>query len=121
MKKAETQEQEFLEVCSSYDHDLLTGKKEMTLKDYERITYLVSSLRFFVSHINFVILNTPFYATISNKSKENLKLFNFITDSPNGLYIIFICNRLNFFTNMTDMGIYRIIIISISFIPNGFI
>ena len=44
MKKAETQEQEFLEVCSSYDHDLLTGKKEMTLKDYERITYLVSSL-----------------------------------------------------------------------------
>ena len=39
MKKAETQEQEFLEVCSSYDHDLLTGKK-----DYERITYLVSSL-----------------------------------------------------------------------------
>lgn len=23
MKKAETQEQEFLEVCSSYDHDLL--------------------------------------------------------------------------------------------------
>lgn len=26
MKKAETQEQEFLEVCSSYDHDLLTGK-----------------------------------------------------------------------------------------------
>ena len=36
MKKAETQEQEFLEVCSSYDHDLLTGKKE--------ITYLVSSL-----------------------------------------------------------------------------
>ena len=35
--------------------------------------------------------------------------------------IIFICNRLNFFTNMTDMGIYRIIIISISFIPNGFI
>lgn len=43
MKKAETQEQEFLEVCSSYDHDLLTGKREMTLEDYERITYLVSS------------------------------------------------------------------------------
>lgn len=28
MKKAETQEQEFLEVCSSYDYDLLTGKRE---------------------------------------------------------------------------------------------
>lgn len=44
IKKAELQEQEFLEVCSSYDHELLTDKKEMTLKDYERITYLVSSL-----------------------------------------------------------------------------
>lgn len=44
MKKAETQEQEFLKVCSSYDYDLLTGKREMTLKDYERITYLVGSL-----------------------------------------------------------------------------
>lgn len=44
MKKAEMQEQEFLEVCSSYDYDLLTKKREMTLKDYQRITYLVSSL-----------------------------------------------------------------------------
>ena len=44
MKKAETQEQEFLEVCYYYDYDLLTGKREMTLKDYERITYLVGSL-----------------------------------------------------------------------------
>lgn len=31
MKKSETQEQEFLEVCSSYDHDLLTGKREYYL------------------------------------------------------------------------------------------
>ena len=26
MKKSETQEQEFLEVCSSYDHDLCCGQ-----------------------------------------------------------------------------------------------
>ena len=64
---------------------------------------------FFIYLLTFI--SWTFYATISDKSKENLKLFNFITDSPNGLYIIFICNRLNFFTNMTDMGIYRIIII----------
>lgn len=44
VKKAEMREQEFLEVCSSYDHDLLSGKREMTLKDYQRITYLVGSL-----------------------------------------------------------------------------
>ena len=35
--------------------------------------------------------------------------------------LIRLLTGLNFFTNMTDMGIYRIIIISISFIPNGFI
>ena len=34
MKKAETQEQEFLEVCSSYDYDLLTGKER---NDIERL------------------------------------------------------------------------------------
>ena len=44
MKKVEMQEQEFLEICSSYDYDLLTNKIEMTLKDYQRITYLVGSL-----------------------------------------------------------------------------
>ena len=44
MKKAEMQEQEFLEICSSYDYDLLTNKIEMTLKYYQRITYLVGSL-----------------------------------------------------------------------------
>ena len=31
-------------ICSSYDYDLLTNKIEMTLKDYQRITYLVGSL-----------------------------------------------------------------------------
>ena len=43
-KKQKRRNRNFLEVCSSYDYDLLTGKREMTLKDYERITYLVSSL-----------------------------------------------------------------------------
>lgn len=42
--RREMQEQEFLEICSSYDYDLLTNKIEMTLKDYQRITYLVGSL-----------------------------------------------------------------------------
>lgn len=55
MKKSETQEQEFLEVCSSYDHDLLTGKREMTLKDYERITYLVS----YTFHMAILDINLP--------------------------------------------------------------
>lgn len=44
MKQSEKQEQEFLSVCCPRDYDLLTGKKPMTQKDYERITYLVNAL-----------------------------------------------------------------------------
>lgn len=44
MKKAEMQEQEFLEICSSYDYDLLTNKIEMTLKDYYLCGILSSTL-----------------------------------------------------------------------------
>ncbi|MEE0452661.1 stathmin-1-A [Peptacetobacter sp.] len=44
MKQSERQEQEFLSVCCSRDYELLTGKKTMTQKDYERITYLVNAL-----------------------------------------------------------------------------
>ena len=69
MKKAETQEQEFLEVCSSYDHDLLTGKKEMTLKDYERITYLVSSL-WYSQYLQFLIGKDMDWAQADEEREE---------------------------------------------------
>ena len=73
MKKSETQEQEFLEVCSSYDHDLLTGKREMTLKDYERITYLVSSLGY-SQYLQFLIENIwTYHKLMKNEKKENMK------------------------------------------------
>ena len=55
MKKAEMQEQEFLEICSSYDYDLLTNKIEMTLKDYQRITYLVGSLGYSQALIKMIL------------------------------------------------------------------
>lgn len=44
MKQSERQEKEFLSVCCPRDYELLTGKRTMTLKDYERITYLVNAL-----------------------------------------------------------------------------
>lgn len=75
MKKAETQEQEFLEVCSSYDHDLLTGKKEMTLKDYERITYLVSSLGY-SQYLQFLIGKYMDLMAISLQKKLLIKFPN---------------------------------------------
>lgn len=43
-KKLKTEREEFLSLCCSSDKDLLTGKSEMTLNDFERLTYLTMSL-----------------------------------------------------------------------------
>lgn len=43
-KKLETEREEFLSLCCSKDKDLLTGKAEMTMNDFERLTYLTMSL-----------------------------------------------------------------------------
>ncbi|MEE1443826.1 MAG: stathmin-1-A [Blautia sp.] len=44
MKQSIAEEKEFLSICSPHDYDVLTGKEEMTLKEYERITYLVGAV-----------------------------------------------------------------------------
>lgn len=47
MKQSEQLEKEestFLSLCSQYDRDLLTGHTEMTLRDFERITYITMAL-----------------------------------------------------------------------------
>lgn len=43
-KKLNTEREEFLSLCCSSDKDLLTGKAEMTMSDFERLTYLTMSL-----------------------------------------------------------------------------
>ena len=72
MKKAEMQEQEFLEICSSYDYDLLTNKIEMTLKDYQRITYLVGSKRKRATHavIRERLLEKSFCHDLSSQNND---------------------------------------------------
>ena len=40
----EKQEETYLSVCGQHDYDLLTGKKEMTQEDFERITYITNTL-----------------------------------------------------------------------------
>lgn len=40
----EKEENAFLSVCSLHDRDLLTGKADMTLEDFERITYLTMAM-----------------------------------------------------------------------------
>lgn len=44
MTQAEKQKKTFLSVCGKHDNDLLTGKEDMTQAEFERITYLTSSL-----------------------------------------------------------------------------
>lgn len=44
MKGLEKEESTFLSLCSKHDRDLLTGRAEMTLQDFERITYLTMAL-----------------------------------------------------------------------------
>lgn len=49
MKQTEQLEKEknlFLSLCCHNDRDMLTGKADMTLQDFERITYLTMALGF---------------------------------------------------------------------------
>lgn len=46
LEQLEKEESMFLSLCSPYDRDLLTGHTEMTLQDFERITYLTMALSY---------------------------------------------------------------------------
>ena len=49
MKQSEqlkTEEETFLSLCCQYDRDILTGKADMTLQDFERIIYLTVALEY---------------------------------------------------------------------------
>ena len=45
-KQLEKEESIFLSLCCQTDRDMLTGKSDMTLQDFERITYLTMALGF---------------------------------------------------------------------------
>ena len=44
MEQLVKEESTFLSLCSPHDRDLLTGRIDMTLQDFERITYLTMAL-----------------------------------------------------------------------------
>lgn len=44
MEQLEKEECTFLSLCSPHDRDLLTGSAEMTLQEFERITYITMAL-----------------------------------------------------------------------------
>lgn len=57
----------FLSLCCTHDHDLLTERIEMTISDFERLTYLTLALGF-VAYTQSIIRRYADFATlISNQ------------------------------------------------------
>lgn len=79
MEQLEKEESTFLSLCSPHDRDLLTGHEEMTLQDFERITYLTMAL----DYVEYSIDLHNRYIDFTNKLAEQLERENLaLTDYP---------------------------------------
>lgn len=71
MKQSEQLEKEestFLSLCSPHDRDLLAGRTEMRLRDFERITYITMAL----DYIQYTIALHRRYIELTDKLSEQL-------------------------------------------------
>lgn len=74
----EKEESTFLSLCSPHDYDLLTGCVEMTLQDFERITYLTMAL----DYVEYSLALQKRYTDFTNRLAEQLERENqFLTDN----------------------------------------
>ena len=75
-KRQKRRNRNFWKFVLLYDYDLLTGKREMTLKDYERITYLVGSLGY-SQYLQILIGKYMDLAQADEETrrKENMKIY----------------------------------------------
>lgn len=79
MEQLEKEESMFLSLCSPYDRDLLTGRTEMTLQDFERITYLTMAL----SYETYSLELHKRYMDLTNVLSEQIERENeFLADYP---------------------------------------
>lgn len=72
MKQSSKQGKErtiFLSLCCPHDRDLLTQKAEMTLKDFERLTYLIMKLDF-VAYAQELISQYNSFSTLISEQFE---------------------------------------------------
>ena len=67
-KQLEREKNIFLSLCCQYDRDMLTDKADMTLKDFERITYLTMILNL----TNYTIALQEQYLDFTNMLSERL-------------------------------------------------
>ena len=72
MEKLEKEESTFLSLCSPHDRDLLTGRIDMTLQDFERITYLTMALDY-VESVSYTHL---IYEIVSANGRKSYKIFS---------------------------------------------
>lgn len=86
MKQSEqlkTEEKIFLSLCCQHDRDMLTGKTEMTLRDFERITYLTTAL----GYVSYTITLNEQYLNFTNTLSEQFDRENDILEEYPDYYI----------------------------------
>ena len=70
-KEAERQEKIFLELCSEPYKEMVQGKREMSINDFERLRYAISALDLF----DYCIYFSFHYEELSAKAAEKEELF----------------------------------------------
>ncbi|AXU86763.1 TPA: hypothetical protein P1M42_000448 [Clostridioides difficile] len=86
MKQSEhlkTEEKIFLSLCCQHDRDILTGKVDMSLQDFERITYLAMVL----GYVNYTIALNEQYLDFANILSEQIDRENEILEEYPDYYI----------------------------------
>lgn len=76
-KEAERQEKIFLELCSEPYKEMVQGKREMSINDFERLRYAISALDLF----DYCIYFSFHYEELSAKAAEKEELLKKVYDS----------------------------------------
>lgn len=76
-KEVERQEKIFLELCSEPYKEMVQGKREMSINDFERLRYAISALDLF----DYCIYFSFHYEELSAKAAEKEELLKKVYDS----------------------------------------
>ena len=83
MEQLKKEESTFLSICSPYDFALLTGSKEMTLQDFERLTYLTMAL----DYVEYTLALHKRYMNFTIKLSEQIDRENELLEVYPAYYI----------------------------------
>ena len=68
MGRLKKEESTFLSICSPYDFALLTGSEEMTLQEFERLTYITMAL----DYVEYTLALHKRYMNFTDKLTEQI-------------------------------------------------